>query len=253
MARKQTNKQTNKQTANSFVPAKLGVRWYITTVCVIKQLVSMQLKWWRVQRSRNHSVFGRNTRVLSEAVESSLGPCKLDHGGLEPNAVAISEEVCTAYYRWYTLRTPHICDFAQVWRADADFGDAMAWNNELIKHFSLRKNFTVLLYRKRTKDNRDLFCTKTWFWQDPAEHSHWNSSREAMLLRACKNYVQKICDASKCGHHAQGSFELPPLISRPAWYRSSPTSTIHIPLVIIGATPEFVKMVSVLIRIVPLK
>ena len=53
----------------------------------------MQLKWWRVQRSRNHSVFGRNTRVLSEAVESSLGPCKLDHGGLEPNAVAIYEEV----------------------------------------------------------------------------------------------------------------------------------------------------------------
>ena len=46
-----------------------------------------------MQRSRNHSVFGRNTRVLSEAVESSLGPCKLDHGGLEPNAVAIYEEV----------------------------------------------------------------------------------------------------------------------------------------------------------------
>ena len=46
-----------------------------------------------MQRSRNHSVFGRNTRVLSDAVESSLGPCKLDHGGLEPNAVAIYEEV----------------------------------------------------------------------------------------------------------------------------------------------------------------
>ena len=30
----------------------------------------------------------------------------------------------------------------RVWRADADFGDAMAWNNELIKHFSLRKNLT---------------------------------------------------------------------------------------------------------------
>ena len=26
-------------------------------------------------------------------MESSLGPCKLDHGGLEPNAVAIYEEV----------------------------------------------------------------------------------------------------------------------------------------------------------------
>ena len=141
----------------------------------------------------------------------------------------------------------------RVWRADADFGDAMAWNNELIKHFSLRKNFTVLLYRKRTKDNRDLFCTKTWFWQDPAEHSHWNSLKEAMWLRACKNYVQGSRDATKCKQHAWGTSELPPLISRPAWYRSSPTSTIHIPLVIIGATPEFVKMVSILIRIVPLK
>ena len=27
----------------------------------------------------------------------------------------------------------------RVWRADADFGDAMAWNNELIKHNLLRK------------------------------------------------------------------------------------------------------------------
>ena len=84
----------------------------------------------------------------------------------------------------------------RVWRADADFGDAMAWNNELIKHISLRKTFTMQLYRKRTKDNRNLLCTKTWLWQDPAEHSHWNSSREAMLLRACKNYVQNTCDAS---------------------------------------------------------
>ena len=37
--------------------------------------------------------FGRNTRMLSEAVESSPSPCRLDHGGLEPNAVAIYEEV----------------------------------------------------------------------------------------------------------------------------------------------------------------
>ena len=53
----------------------------------------MQLLWWRLQRRRNHSIFGRNTRMLSEAVESSPSPCKLDHGGLEPNAVAIYEEV----------------------------------------------------------------------------------------------------------------------------------------------------------------
>ena len=53
----------------------------------------MQLLWWRLQRRRNHSIFGRNTRILSEAVESSPSPCKLDHGGLEPNAVAIYEEV----------------------------------------------------------------------------------------------------------------------------------------------------------------
>ena len=46
-----------------------------------------------MQRSRNHSVFGRNTRVLGEAVKSSPSPCKLDHGGLEPNAIAIYEEV----------------------------------------------------------------------------------------------------------------------------------------------------------------
>ena len=37
--------------------------------------------------------FGRNTRMLDEAVESSPSPCKLDHGGLEPNAIAIYEEV----------------------------------------------------------------------------------------------------------------------------------------------------------------
>ena len=53
----------------------------------------MQLLWWRLQRRWNHSIFGRNTRMLSEAVESSPSPCKLDHGGLEPNAVAIYEEV----------------------------------------------------------------------------------------------------------------------------------------------------------------
>ena len=46
-----------------------------------------------MQRRRNHSVFGRNTRKLGEAVESSPSPCKLDHGGLEPNAIAIYEEV----------------------------------------------------------------------------------------------------------------------------------------------------------------
>ena len=46
-----------------------------------------------MQRRRNHPVFGRNTRVLSEAVKSSPSPCKLDHGGLEPNAIAIYEEV----------------------------------------------------------------------------------------------------------------------------------------------------------------
>ena len=37
--------------------------------------------------------FGRKARMSSEAVESSQGPCKLDHGGLEPNAIAIYEEV----------------------------------------------------------------------------------------------------------------------------------------------------------------
>ena len=31
--------------------------------------------------------------MLGEAVKSSLGPCKLDHGGLEPNAIAIYEKV----------------------------------------------------------------------------------------------------------------------------------------------------------------
>ena len=31
--------------------------------------------------------------MLSEAVESSPSPCKHDHGGLEPNAIAIYEEV----------------------------------------------------------------------------------------------------------------------------------------------------------------
>ena len=31
--------------------------------------------------------------MLGEAVESSPGPCKLDHGGLEPSAIAIYEEV----------------------------------------------------------------------------------------------------------------------------------------------------------------
>ena len=46
-----------------------------------------------MQRRRNHPVFGRDTRVLSEAVKSSPSPCKLDHGGLEPNAIAIYEEV----------------------------------------------------------------------------------------------------------------------------------------------------------------
>ena len=39
----------------------------------------------------------------------------------------------------------------RVWRANADFGDAMAWNNELIKHISLRKtsqcNFTEYVLR----------------------------------------------------------------------------------------------------------
>ena len=79
--------------ANSFIPARLGVRWYNTTRYTLKYLVSMQLLWWRLQRRRNHSLFGRNTRMLSEAVESSPSPCKLDHGGLEPNAIAIYEEV----------------------------------------------------------------------------------------------------------------------------------------------------------------
>ena len=80
-----------------------------------------------MQCSRNHSVFGRNTRVLSEAVESSLGPCKLDHGGLEPNAVAIYEEVNVPHTTADTLFAPPTSVTShRVWRADADFGDAMA-------------------------------------------------------------------------------------------------------------------------------
>ena len=60
-------------------------------------------------------------------MESSPSPCKLDHGGLEPNAVAIYEEVM---YRMLPLihssHPPTSVTSHRVWRADADFGDAMA-------------------------------------------------------------------------------------------------------------------------------
>ena len=100
----------------------------------------MQLLWWRLQRRRNHSIFGRNTRMLSEAVESSPSPCKLDHGGLEPKC---SRHIWRGYVPHATADTlfapPTSVTSHRVWRADADFGDAMAWNNELIKHNLLRK------------------------------------------------------------------------------------------------------------------
>ena len=47
--------------------------------------------------------------------------------GLEPNTCHM-KRYYTALYRWDSLRTPHICDFALMGWADAWFGNVLAFN-----------------------------------------------------------------------------------------------------------------------------
>ena len=55
-------------------------------------LVSIAVKVMRSAQLAESHCFGRNARMSGEAVESSIGQCILDLGGLEPNATAIYEE-----------------------------------------------------------------------------------------------------------------------------------------------------------------
>ena len=93
-----------------------------------------------MQRRRNHSVFrsqytnvGWSCGVFTESVQAwprwSWAKCNRHiWRGCVPHATA------DTLFAPPTSVTSH-----RVWRADADFGDAMAWNNELVKHISLRK------------------------------------------------------------------------------------------------------------------
>ena len=53
--------------------------------------------------------------MSGEAVESSLGLCKLDHGGLEPNAIAIYEEVLHSMLPLIHSSHIHICIYIHIY------------------------------------------------------------------------------------------------------------------------------------------
>ena len=69
--------------------------------------------------------------MVSEAVESSPSPCKLDHGGLEPNAIAIYEEVM---YRMLPLiHSSHVFHcFSFAKRRRGTFNIEETWSQNMV-------------------------------------------------------------------------------------------------------------------------
>ena len=123
-----------------------------------------------MQRRRNHSVFGRNTRVLSEAVKSSPSPCKLDHGGLEPNAIAIYEEVM---YRMLPL-----IHSSQILSQGTDGVDKSVYSTGLPQ--LLRPPLLLL-------------CKSCWV--------PWKGAKQVTVCRPSPKYSDNLCSIDKYNLH----------------------------------------------------
>ena len=99
--------------ANSLIPARLGVRWYNTT--------RYTLKYWSQCNSCDGGCSAGGITLFSVAIHECWAKlwslhrvrASLTTAVLSQMQSPYMKRLCTACYRWYTLRTPHICDFAQ--------------------------------------------------------------------------------------------------------------------------------------------
>ena len=99
--------------ANSLIPARLGVRWYNTT--------RYTLKYWSQCNSCDGGCSAGGITLFSVAIHECWAKlwslhrvrASLTTAVLSQMQSPYMKRLCIACYRWYTLRTPHICDFVQ--------------------------------------------------------------------------------------------------------------------------------------------
>ena len=105
--------KTSSNNANSLIPARLGVRWNNTT--------RYTLKYWSQCNSCDGGCSAGGITLFSVAIHECWAKlwslhrvrASLTTAVLSQMQSPYMKRLCTACYRWYTLRTPHICDFAQ--------------------------------------------------------------------------------------------------------------------------------------------